>query len=101
MLTWPSKFPGEVVVNGFDWTKSLDDGDTVVDTDIAVPAGFTVDQQSHQGALQSVKLRGGLPGVRYILLTAITERETLQEIVRVTVKHPEPVTASAAAAPAC
>lgn len=86
-LSWPSKRPQEVFVNGLDWADLLDGAD-VVSTAAAVLGDSSVvlnvpEASYMEGTVQRVWVSGGAPGRNRVLLTVIlSDGRVLQEVVR-------------------
>lgn len=68
---WPARYAGEEKTSGFDWTRFLQDGETISTSGFAVPSGLTKVSETIIGAKTVVKISGGSPGVTYTVTNTI------------------------------
>lgn len=67
-----SKDPAAVLDYKLDWSDWMEDGDTITDDTVTVPAGLTLDSSSHDDASVTFWLSGGTAGQHYRVTVQIT-----------------------------
>lgn len=77
MSVFPANFAelrvGEVEARSIDWTRALNDGDSIATSSWAsTPAGLTLSAATLVGAVAQTRVSGGAAGTAYTLRNAVT-----------------------------
>jgi hypothetical protein len=73
MARWPSKDPNEILDYELDWSRRLDDGDTIASAEFSLvaPAGLTIASQSFTETTAKVWLTSGTLGETAAILCRV------------------------------
>lgn len=79
------KDPGAVLDWVFDWTRWLQEGETITDSSFSASAGITINSDTHSNTYTTVWLQGGAQKV-YSLTNTITTNQNRTDKRTITIK---------------
>lgn len=86
-MTLKLKGPNDVLDYVFPWSTWLSTGETILTSTITVPAGLTMDSESHTDTTATVWLSGGTLGQSYEVVNRITTNQlrTVEKTMQVVI----------------
>lgn len=83
-ITWPNKYPTEVITSGIDWSLRLGEGETLDTQSFELITGVvTLSNDGKVGNVSFTQISDGIEGIIEVLCTVTTSAgHTLEEVAQ-------------------